>query len=876
MMASDKLISSNDAITCINTVLNSQYNYKMRQTKLAKDIAWSTTFYSLGKFQDFLEEHSNLFHIEITTPGLNVVSSIAVGTVFGVANAAFPVDGIYRPFDTNDKICSEKDHRNKREFIKGHVINALLLDYDETSALQCFDGAYAKCARLSMSISYVPDYPDVTENSIRELLEQSIHMVNSSRLYVTAKRSSQYDKFYFQAVSVTIGGSDLRSCEEVRLSLRNALYDRKIVLKKYKKTFSLFAECCSPKEEAVMETVRDLLLQHELKKRNEYLTRMNHDMNQEWRDEKRDMNQNWRKPQQVLKPQSQPDQNAQFHQTAQEEAIVAVNGEDASLPLAETIWPVEFEYVDPNKCIISDPNEDSELAKFIADANKEMKEKEAKLRERCDKLRNNNDGKVKWNCDRNCEWICEFEFQLGQGYEAIVYMGLYADPANPDKESVLVAIKQSHPGSSPFNSQESQLYQDHLKRRSGIAQYHTNFDLTSQLGTSRVLVQDIGLLSLEDLRKRKVKMTAEQKFKLSKAMCMIVENLHTYVVHRDLRLENVLLMRDGSVCITDFGLARTAEAKGRAHNNTKQTQTIMQPFEVQTVYDDDDDDSEQDEMRSIPITRSGDVFMLGLMLAYIHQGKLPFKKNSDQIQKKNEPSLDVSLETEQPWLFHLIRSMLNHDMKQRPEMKYVLKHPYFLGHMKNNELLLSYALTVCGDTGDEKPRDNPTFRALETVLSPLELELKSQQKKWHEKYEGLFKKHKVPFASKRLEFNTVEDAVAREYPLPELAQLLKFLRNTLSHAGPESKNILRRSKREVTGDETSFYATFGDFFTTHPAVAWLLPAVWMVTVKIVARNEQDRADLFQEDEIRHKQYETDDKVLQDKLKDIERVLEWNR
>lgn len=51
-----------------------------------------------------------------------------------------------------------------------------------------------------------------------------------------------------------------------------------------------------------------------------------------------------------------------------------------------------------------------------------------------------------------------------------------------------------------------------------------------------VLVQDIGLLSLRDLVSAKgVHLTAEQKFKLTKTLCMAVKDLHTEcnVVHRD-------------------------------------------------------------------------------------------------------------------------------------------------------------------------------------------------------------------------------------------------------------------------------------------------------------------------------------------------------
>ncbi len=330
-------------------------------------------------------------------------------------------------------------------------------------------------------------------------------------------------------------------------------------------------------------------------------------------------------------------------------------------------WPVEFVYESPSKeiCNLFAP---SDLKTYIDQANLEMVAKAVSLRKCCAELHGQPlDISNKFVQKQGCVWIAKPEFLLGEGTEAKIYMGLYSDPANPS-ESVLVAIKQSHDGTDPFNSQEiKHLMSLKLKRSTGIVYYHTSFTLEA-LETHSILALDIGLVSLKDLiSKHKVKLSTEQKFKMTKALCLAVNELHTEcsVVHRDLRPENVLLMPNGKVCITDFGLSRAAKVEGTV-KHTMCPKTIMQPFEVQERYSDA-------KRAQVPITHGGDVFMLGCVLAFIHQGRDPFAVSADILNKK-APDLDNRIEIEQPWLYHLLRSMLNHDAKQRsPPLEEVLR-----------------------------------------------------------------------------------------------------------------------------------------------------------------------------------------------------------
>jgi hypothetical protein len=286
----------------------------------------------------------------------------------------------------------------------------------------------------------------------------------------------------------------------------------------------------------------------------------------------------------------------------------------------------------------------------------------------------------------------------------------------------------------------------------------------------------------------------------------------------------------------------------------------MQPFEVQERYSDA-------KRAQVPITHGGDVFMLGCVLAFIHQGRDPFV--SADILNKKAPDLDNRIETEQPWLYHLLRSMLNHDAKQRPPLAYILKHPYFLGHTANFDACLRGIELVV--VKDYKPEDSHAFRALEVVLRPIEQKMSSEPVKWHQKINShnkvLFDEFKLPCAPV---FFTDGGDASRNYPLPELAKLLRWHRNLLNHLKPHVGEILRRTK----GDHTSF-ETGGEFFTTHPAVCWLLPAIWTATFERISRIHEHRAKLIEDNERRIEEFRQKEQDLRDQLQLAARVLEWN-
>lgn len=57
-----------------------------------------------------------------------------------------------------------------------------------------------------------------------------------------------------------------------------------------------------------------------------------------------------------------------------------------------------------------------------------------------------------------------------------------------------------------------------------------------------------------------------------------------------------------------------------------------------------------------------------------------------------------------------------------------------------------------------------------------------------------------------------------------------------------------------TVGERKYYEIAGELFMAHPAVQWLLPAVWKVTLERVEQIERDKAALVRENERRHEEF----------------------
>ena len=86
------------------------------------------------------------------------------------------------------------------------------------------------------------------------------------------------------------------------------------------------------------------------------------------------------------------------------------------------------------------------------------------------------------------------------------------------------------------------------------------------------------------------------------------------IVHRDIKSANVMVMPEGGVTITDFGLAKLAEGTTLTRTGgTLGTLAYMAP----------------EQLRSEPVDERADLWALGVMLYEMATGELPFRADHD-------------------------------------------------------------------------------------------------------------------------------------------------------------------------------------------------------------------------------------------------------
>jgi serine/threonine protein kinase len=161
----------------------------------------------------------------------------------------------------------------------------------------------------------------------------------------------------------------------------------------------------------------------------------------------------------------------------------------------------------------------------------------------------------------------------------------------------------------------------------------------------------------------------EQKVDYAVTIAKTVLFLHdNFIIHGDLKPENVLLTSKGELRLGDFGLARTIISKTLVTKSAKGTPNYAPPETM---------DDEQEHK----ITEATDVYCFGGVLLYLFTGKPPHSGlTSHQIIKKHMQSkgpaeLDLLKEGEEPWrkpLFDLVSKCLSFDMADRPAMKTVV------------------------------------------------------------------------------------------------------------------------------------------------------------------------------------------------------------
>ena len=139
------------------------------------------------------------------------------------------------------------------------------------------------------------------------------------------------------------------------------------------------------------------------------------------------------------------------------------------------------------------------------------------------------------------------------------------------------------------------------------------FDIGEHEGDKFLTMELVEGESLADELERVGPLPIERVLAVASAVCGGLAAAHAAsVVHRDLKPENVLLGRDGSIKVTDFGIA-TAQADVRSTQGISGTPAYMAPEQVTA---------------DPKIDARADVYAFGLMLYEMLSGEIPWKGDS--------------------------------------------------------------------------------------------------------------------------------------------------------------------------------------------------------------------------------------------------------
>jgi serine/threonine protein kinase/tetratricopeptide (TPR) repeat protein len=199
--------------------------------------------------------------------------------------------------------------------------------------------------------------------------------------------------------------------------------------------------------------------------------------------------------------------------------------------------------------------------------------------------------------------------ELGRGGMGRVFKAL-------DREvSEAVALKVLVPAFS-LDERMIERFRNELKLARRIS--HKNvcriFDLGNSEGTYFITMEYIPGDNLKSIIQMMGPLGPARALAVAGQVCDGLAEAHRLgVVHRDLKSSNIMIDREGSARIMDFGIARTAETKGITDQGTLVgTPEYMAPEQVEGK----------------DVDRRADIYSLGIILFEMMTGRVPFEGNT--------------------------------------------------------------------------------------------------------------------------------------------------------------------------------------------------------------------------------------------------------
>lgn len=164
--------------------------------------------------------------------------------------------------------------------------------------------------------------------------------------------------------------------------------------------------------------------------------------------------------------------------------------------------------------------------------------------------------------------------------------------------------------------------------------------------------------TLEQVLEERGRLAWEEVVSIGKQLCEALQHVHDAgIIHRDLKPSNIMVLADGTIKLTDFGIAKDLDVDGlTATNHTVGTAAYMSPEQCRG---------------SKEITGKSDLYSLGVVLYELLTGRKPFmaesvmemftKHTSEPFPRASRFVLDIPV-----WLDNLVCQLLEKRPEDRP------------------------------------------------------------------------------------------------------------------------------------------------------------------------------------------------------------------
>ncbi len=199
---------------------------------------------------------------------------------------------------------------------------------------------------------------------------------------------------------------------------------------------------------------------------------------------------------------------------------------------------------------------------------------------------------------------------VGYGGQAIVYRGKYKNQEVAIKELTNIDWKSLCNELVILGNLESK----------NIPKF---FGIVIENNIIELVFEYIDGKTLDDFPKNYFK--EEEKIRIAKDICGVLYEVHlNKFIHRDIKLENIIIDKDGKSYLIDFGIAKVLADAKEAYTRAKGTIYYVAP----EVFDGDDEDEEGNILSCI--TEKVDIWAFGCILSYLFSGYMPWTpKNKD-------------------------------------------------------------------------------------------------------------------------------------------------------------------------------------------------------------------------------------------------------